>query len=130
MPVAGPEAGGVGAECDGGSVGLFGGDTVVDPAVDGGAAGFGVDGFGGGGGWWVGSRRHLLGLGSLGGELVEVVDDSLCRCGGAEEGFGIGLEDVEPVGEVGGAVGSGLWADAEAGGGDGGASSATSSSAA
>lgn len=39
----------MGAECDGGSVGLFGGDALVDPSVDGSAAdsdrdGDGVDG--------------------------------------------------------------------------------------
>ena len=59
VPVVRPETGGVGTERDRCSVGLFGGDTLVDPTmdraaadsdggcdgVDGGATGFGVDGF-------------------------------------------------------------------------------------
>ena len=33
----GPQAGGVGADCDGGAVCLVGGDALVDPAVNGAA---------------------------------------------------------------------------------------------
>ena len=47
----------------------------------------------------------------------EMVDGSLCGGSASKERFGVGVEDVEPVGEVGGVVGSGLGAYVELCGG-------------
>ena len=124
VPV-GPDVEGVEAEDDGGSVGLVVGESVVAPAGDGaggdteagGKDGDRVDGrrrpggergASGPGSVFAGSCCHLLGL-----ERVEVVDGGLCLGGDGEERLRVGVEDLQPVGQVAGVVVSGGRCDAE-----------------